>query len=265
MNKWPCNYFNAPIKIRNLVDNVVLIFEKNLLDNLIGVYLHGSLAMNAFNPYISDLDFLIVINEELSADKKYQIIKEIIQLSDTKIPPKKGLEFSVVIKKFLEPFVYPTPFELHYSPYWKEKYRNNEVDLTKKKNDKDLAAHFMVTYFRGICLYGIDIKEIMQEIPRDYYIDSLLYDTNDLVEVIHKDSIYAILNYCRVLYYLKTGKVASKIEGGNWALNTINEKYHKIIKKALKSYEMNDPDLNFLERELTKFANYMKELIENSI
>lgn len=35
-------------------------------DNLTGIYLHGSAAMGGFNDWKSDIDFLVVVETELS-------------------------------------------------------------------------------------------------------------------------------------------------------------------------------------------------------
>jgi len=38
-----------------------------LKDNYVGVYFHGSLRLGSFNPNKSDLDFIIVVKNQLSS------------------------------------------------------------------------------------------------------------------------------------------------------------------------------------------------------
>lgn len=47
--------------------NVIVIRYKNILkDDLIDIHLHGLMAMNCFNSDIRDMDFLVVIEKEIS-------------------------------------------------------------------------------------------------------------------------------------------------------------------------------------------------------
>ncbi|MGN7761522.1 nucleotidyltransferase domain-containing protein [Paenibacillus sp. 22594] len=46
-----------------LLDQVVAPFKEELKGNLLGIYLHGSLAMGCFNPLKSDVDFLVVVKK----------------------------------------------------------------------------------------------------------------------------------------------------------------------------------------------------------
>lgn len=84
-------------------------------NRLVGVYLHGSYAMGCFNPNQSDLDIIAVVDGKISDGCKEAFMRRVMPLDDCAI--NKGLEFSVVQKQYCNPFVYPTPFELHYSPH----------------------------------------------------------------------------------------------------------------------------------------------------
>ncbi|MBK5112247.1 MAG: DUF4111 domain-containing protein [Candidatus Heimdallarchaeota archaeon] len=257
MNKLCYGYNDSPVYIKDILNSIVEIFQSNLDNKLEAIYLHGSLALGCFNPNISDIDLLVIVNCQLSIETKKQIIKEIIHLSDSSKIPKKGLEFSVVQLKFLHDFVHPTPFELHYSPSWREKYRTNTFDYDQHKEDRDLAAHFTITYHRGLCLFGKAIINVIPEIPEADYIDSLIYDVEDYTEVILKDPVYVILNLCRVLYFLREKKVASKIEGGLWAINQYPDTNISLISAALDLYKGVLSEYNFNTEQLQQFNQFM--------
>lgn len=63
-------------EIGNLLSWIVRESREILKDNLIGVYLHGSLAMGCFNPKLSDVDFIVVVERKLSVDEKKERIEE---------------------------------------------------------------------------------------------------------------------------------------------------------------------------------------------
>jgi len=81
--------------------------------NLVGIYVHGSIAFNCFNWDKSDIDYLVIVNETLDYETKLKLMKATVELN-TKAPPK-GLEMSVVLKKHCLSFIYPTHYELHFS------------------------------------------------------------------------------------------------------------------------------------------------------
>ena len=113
--------------------------------NLVGVYLHGSLAMGCFNPDKSDIDLLVVVEDEINWDEKKRFMDFIVGLNEQ--GPAKGIEMSIVKRKYCENFIHPTPYELHFSVMHLDLYRNNPQDYIErmKGTDRDLAAHFVIT------------------------------------------------------------------------------------------------------------------------
>ena len=63
-----------PNNIKSLLKEIKDSFSKQLGKNLIGIYIHGSLAMGSFNINSSDVDFL-VIRKLLSSERqlKYRL------------------------------------------------------------------------------------------------------------------------------------------------------------------------------------------------
>lgn len=51
-------------------------YQNILKDNLIGIYIHGSIALNCFNWDKSDIDFIIVVRDKLSIDIRLKIWKK---------------------------------------------------------------------------------------------------------------------------------------------------------------------------------------------
>lgn len=222
------------------MDTVINCFvEKSkeiLKDNLEGIYLHGSAVMGCFNPKKSDIDVLIVVKDSMSDADKKAYMDMVVELNSQ--APVKGIEMSIVKRIVCKPFVYPTPFELHFSIAHLDWYRNNPNDyvLKMKGEDKDLAAHFTVIKHRGKCLYGAPIEEVFADVPMQDYIDSIWNDIADAEEEITDNPMYFTLNLARVLAYVKDGCILSKKEGGEWALANVPEKYHKLVEAALREY-----------------------------
>ncbi|MBR3494485.1 MAG: DUF4111 domain-containing protein [Clostridia bacterium] len=198
--------------------------------------------MGCFNPAKSDLDLIVVAERPLSDAEKRALMDSVVTLNAE--APAKGIEMSVVLREVCRPFVYPTPFELHFSVAHLAWYREDPEDYIRRMNgtDKDLAAHFTVLRARGVCLAGAPVREVFAEVPARDYLDALLYDVADAAEEIAGNPMYLTLNLARVLAWREEGLVLSKKEGGEWALRRLPAEYHPLLRNALREYaESADP------------------------
>ncbi len=59
--------------LKQLLDDFILNSKNILYDNLIGIYLHGSLAMGCYNEKKSDIDLLVVVENDLSREMNNNI------------------------------------------------------------------------------------------------------------------------------------------------------------------------------------------------
>lgn len=249
---------------QDLLDSITDKSRQIFQDALTGVYLHGSLAMGCFHPVRSDLDFIVVLREPISDRQKLQFMNHIMECRRS--APAKGIEFSIVMEKFCREFLYPTPFELHFSNVHLQWFLDNPDDYIRKMNgtDKDLAAHFRIIQSYGIVLYGAPIDDVFGVVPRADYIDSILSDIKDAREEILKQPVYMILNLCRTAAFLKDDLVLSKKQGGEWALQNIPAQYHDIVSEALTSYA-SENDMRVISLKAQAFADYMLNGIYSAV
>lgn len=222
-----------------VIDEFTAMSKEIIGDKLTGIYLHGSMVMDCFNPEKSDIDFLIVIENDISDAQKMEFLKQVVKLNG--LAPAKGLEISIVKREYCKPFVYPTPFELHFSPMHLQWFRDNPENYVEKMKgeDKDLAAHFTIINRYGIVLYGEKIEHVFGVLAKKDYVDSIWSDVEGAREEIAEDPIYIILNLCRVLAVLKDDLYLSKQFGGEWGIAHLSERYHSLILQALECYKTN--------------------------
>ena len=116
----------------SLINGFVEQSKDILRDNLVGVYLHGSLVMGCFNPQKSDIDLIIVIDKPISDSIKRAYLDMVVQFNA--LAPKKGIEMSIVLREVCKPFVYPTPFELHFSAGLRELGEQYDCDGYGSRN-----------------------------------------------------------------------------------------------------------------------------------
>ena len=249
---------------QNLINAFIAAAKEIIGEKLTGVYLHGSLAMECFNPDKSDIDLIIIIEEKISDEQKMAFMERVVDLN--KQAPAKGLEMSIVLRKYCNPFLYPTPFELHFSPthlQWFSDAPQNYVQ-NMRGDDKDLAAHFTIIRQYGITLYGEKTENVFAEVPRQNYIDRILEDVQGSREEILEQPMYITLNLCRVLAFLKDGLYLSKQEGAQWAMKHLSAEYAPIISDALTCYETNQ-DMVIEEERGRAFADDMLAAIKEAV
>lgn len=245
---------------QELLDKLVKCICNIFENNLVGIYLHGSMAMGCFNPMKSDLDILVIVEDAVTDVQKKMFMEVIMTLNDG--APVKGIEMSLVRSEYCKNFVYPTPFDLHFSVMHLNWYKSNPEEYIEKMNgtDPDLAAHFVITKNRGIVLYGKAISEVFGDIPIEAYLDSIKRDIMGAEAEIITNPIYIILNLCRVSAYVQDRLVLSKREGGEWGLKNIDGKYQGLIQEALICYT-SDRNMTLDHSLALEYCKYMKNKI----
>lgn len=248
------------MKCKEILNKIANEYQRILGNNLVGIYVHGSLAFGCFNSNKSDIDFIVVVNNTPTIEEKEALIKTLLYLSAE--APTKGYEMSVVLSSFCKNFVYPTPFELHYSIAHLQRCQDSLREYCTSMNgtDKDLAAHFTVIKNVGYTIIGKQITEVFGDIPKNDYFDSIKVDVENAKEVVNENPVYTILNLCRVFAYKNDGLILSKDQGGLWGIENLPKQYVVLLSKALKNYK-SEIEENF-DRELSlNFCNYMIENI----
>ena len=140
--------------LRGLLEAVVREYRRILGRNLAGIYLHGSAAFGCFRWQTSDIDLLVAVHAPPSSCQKEGLVRTLLA-QGTAAPPA-GFEMSVVLVRYCRQFVWPVPYELHFSNMHRASF---EKDLSAAcarihGTDKDLAAHFAVTRAAGVTLWG---------------------------------------------------------------------------------------------------------------
>lgn len=219
-----------------LLCNIKTTYRQILGDNLTGIYIHGSLAFGCFHWDTSDIDFIVVVKEDLALSAKTALITALLSL-DAYAPPK-GFEMSVVLESACNPFVYPTPFVLHYSNIHKAGFQKdlNKYCQAMQGTDLDLAAHFTVLRQTGMVLCGNAIPDVFADVPKTCFLNSIRADMEEAAARIAQNPIYFILNACRTCAYLKEGILLSKEQGGMWGMRHLPAAFSSLIQQALHCY-----------------------------
>lgn len=258
---------NCPDTVRTQIISLLDPLQAILEDSLVGIYLHGSLAMGCFNPERSDIDLLVVTRQGMPTETKRQVAELLLRSSKAPRP----IEISFVVENDLHALQHPMPLDLHYSEDWREKYQEELSSGTWKKwnerplKDPDLAAQLTALSHRGICLFGRPIQQVIPPVPEEYYITSIVGDFNWARERMDKNPVYFVLNACRVYAYLLENRIFSKDEAGAWALRRLPKGYQDLVAQALDTYRGQLTGAHFDKAILARFARYMHRQINEHI
>lgn len=248
------------MELNEILSAIAQAYKAALGRRLTGIYLHGSIAFDCFHWRKSDIDFLAVVREPLSQAQKEALIGALLRLAPG--APPKGFEMSAVLLENCRHFVYPTPFELHFSKAHMERAREDLSEYCRAMNgtDADLAAHFTVVRQAGIVLCGSPIADVFGDVPREAYLASIRADVQDAEDEINRDPVYIILNLCRVLAYMDSNLVLSKEKGGLWGTAHLPGQFVPVVQEALDCYR-SEKEMEIAPGSGAEFAAYMKKAI----
>jgi hypothetical protein len=238
-----------PKDLSDLLRRVATDFPGILRENLVGIYLWGSLTYDAFDETCSDVDCIAVTSQDL--DKR--------EFSELDIWFTNTAAYNHWVKRLDMRFVIDHQF----------------LDKTSRccgfyQHAPKLARHgsdgnpiiWMNIGQSGITLWGKDAKLIAPQISDQCFNDALLLELNYLKEglasnVGHRSSAalaynaYAVLTSCRILYSAHHRTLASKNQAAAWAIETKHRPWPSVIRAAR-------------ENRLNKNGSTTRQLEENA-
>jgi len=202
--------------VNAIVRDLAARSRETLGDELVALYLHGSLATGAFDPLRSDIDFIAVVARALS-DAAIEALRALHRaLLREGAPWSRRLEGSFVPAAFLrstEPPPEPRP------------YINGEsFRMARYGYEWVLERHLMVE--RAIVVMGPPPTHFIDPVlPEEIVAANRAILTGDWAPMLDDAArledaeyqAYAVLTMCRCLYLAAHGAVASKPEAARWA------------------------------------------------
>ena len=228
-------------ELRDVLNMFVDEISAELRENLVGIYLVGSIASGDFD-LDSDVDFLVVTNTELT-EANMKALQDIqIKIHGFDCYPAKHLEGSYISISDLNDWSTVGQKKLYY-------FDNGSTAYEQSIHDNQWHVRWILRE-RGITLVGQKPETILKSIPLNEMF-SEIKTTMLQVMKLFEDEInrplsffnskfgqsFAVLTYCRMLYTLHTGTVQSKKAAVRWAKQFVNPKWVKIIDQAWKERE----------------------------
>lgn len=251
------------VDAERLLIDIKTRFSDILSGNLAGLYVHGSLAWGCFNWETSDIDLLLVLKHEPDTLTKARLLKALTDCED-KAPPH-GFEMCVITEDECREIRYPTPFVLHYSAMHRDNYREDPLKYCEKMHgtDPDIVCHIAEVRTACIVLLGPPAGRMFGRVKQEDLKSSILADLDESVQNLHNNPVYTILNICRSVAMLKEGRMMSKRDGGEWALQNLKQEYQRLIQSALNAYRGGN-EMSYSDDEAEAFCKEYMDIIHRS-
>ena len=260
-------YKDLPFEILNQINNVIDIWKRHLGDNLTGVYLHGSIALNAFNPDSGDIDILVVVKDSVEVATKLEIAKDIIKIDRSPCP----LEMSAVKQIDAKKWKTPGNCVFHYSDFWTKKYlerfKNPDLEVYVADHefpDADVTSYIKLLKQCGIVLYGEEIQEVFADVSDEDFWSAICADIENYDFHDYDARYFAsnILILGRILSFKKEKRILSKYEGGIWMIKNVPENLRYIPELAMKIWYEGEEHI-LPDDALKRLRDYLVEEIKS--
>ena len=228
-------------ELRDVLNMFVDEISAELRENLVGIYLVGSIASGDFD-LDSDVDFLVVTKTELT-EAHMKTLQDIqIKIHDIDCYPAKHLEGSYISIGDLNNWNIVGEKKLYY-------FDNGSTTYEQSTHDNQWHVRWILRE-RGIRLIGQKPETILKPIPLDKLSNEIKAAMLQVMKLFEDEidrplgffnskfgQSFAVLTYCRMLHTLHTGTVQSKKAAVKWAKQFVEPKWIKIIDQAWNERE----------------------------
>lgn len=244
----------------NEVLSLLLVSAGEVLEEqLVGMYLFGSLSSGDFDPVSSDIDFLIVTEDMLDEKSIADLEKMHQRIWDS------GLKWALK----LEGSYLPLGHLPHYEKSDRAYPTVNEGKFFLAPHGSDWIIQRYIIREDGVALAGPDPKSLIDPVGPDEIRRAVRGFLNgwwfpllaDLPRLENRGTdyhAYAILTMCRSLYSLKFGTIVSKPAAATWAKEEYEGKWNLAIEQALavqagrRDFDLFDDAVSFIRFTLEK-------------
>ncbi len=223
----PTLYPDLNAVLQELVESIQAVLGQDF----IGAYLQGSFAVGDFDLH-SDVDFVIVVEQELSGDPIQLLQAMHARIYDLDCAWAQHLEGSYFPRDILKSCARRGE-QLWYLD-------NGSRSLVRSVHCNTLVVRWVLRQ-HGIALAGPDPASLIDPIPASALRQEMLEGLQAWGQQILADpgiinnrfyQTFAVLHYCRALHDLHTGTCGSKRAGAEWAKANLDPSWTDLIDRS---------------------------------
>ena len=272
-----------PSIVDTILKEYIALFNEHLPKTLEGLYIHGSIALNAYVDDSSDIDFITITNRSLT-EKDSESLSYIHSIIAKKYK-KPEMDGVYILREDLGK-LYTHTHDYNYNyPF----YNNEKLRFGDYFNFNPIT--WWILKKKGVSIIGgIHPKDFQFEIQPQELLSYVLGNMNtywvnriqmiensfgDFVELptdeIDIEIEWSVLGLLRQFYTLKENDIVSKLDAGEYGLNQLPVEWYNIIKESMNirngvkskifnsDMERMDATLRFSKFLITHCNNIVKE------
>lgn len=224
-----------------------------------GCYLYGSVALGAYDPVKSDLDFMLVLASPLDDSS---LLEPLHADLCRQFPLARKLEGHFVPLSAIQRCALTESFP-------------HVADGAYHGLQGVMTVYWHQLHTCGVRITGPAPETLFPPIPWEQVQQEMAYNINGYGynrtlqpdETFYPDSAidFTVLTVCRILYTLEHRQIIAKVDAGRWALSTLPEIWHPLIREAMLIRTGNNqpslfPSLTSRAQQTRQFILAMREL-----
>lgn len=231
---------NIPKDVEIILNEYFKVFNNNLPNLIDSFYLTGSIVLDDYHEGKSDIDFVGVINRDITS-KDLVTLKKIHKEISSKYH-KTALDGSYVtlqqigkLDQDIGPVIY---------------FDGKKIRYDCRSGNAGIVTWFMLKNY-GITLIGdipdnylsnINVNDLISYVKlnaNSYWVNwvekaSMNFSIKSMVTLSPQGVEWGVLGISRLYYTMHEGDVASKYQAGEYALKKVPTSFERIIKEALR-------------------------------
>lgn len=233
----------VPIVVQKILSEYMAIFNTKIPNTLEGLYLHGSIALNAYHNGSSDIDFIAIVNRCLT-EREVKILSKIHKQLNNKYK-KTGMDGCYLL----------------WEDIGKKKTETKKcLYINEGKIGRSNHVINPITWWilrdKGISIIGPEISSFHFEVDETDLVEYVLNNMNtywvnrlNTIErfkrivlllpnkLVDWEVQWTITGILRQFYTLREHEIISKVDACKYAINYMPESWHNITKEAISIRE----------------------------
>lgn len=250
--------------VNHLLTELLSNLKAILKENLLGVYIYGSLIWGDFDEAASDIDVLVALNQEITTNDFNALEQLHTKLVKCFPAWHDRIEIAYASKQLLESFKTEVGNIAVISP---------GEPFNIKKAGTDWLINYYLLQNKSLILYGPSPKSIIASVSNGEFIDNVKKQAIEWHDwVVHTEhslgfQYYAVLTLCRAVYVVHHHEQVSKLKAGTWALTQFPQ-WKDLIQRALAKAGQTDANPDLIRKtykEVKLFVHEIVKFIKNGI
>lgn len=230
-----------PGKVKEIIDEHIAMIESSLPNSLEAYYIYGSISLGGFDYGLSDIDFITILKRK-TTETDIDILKKIHNDMQKKFS-KTILDGMYLLKDDIESLKSKREIPCL-------RFNDGEYKGIKTFDRNSIDAFELKKY--GITIKGQEIENLEYIVDFDILINKMRDNLNTYglnwynrcrkfpslnyiaLFLAERTVEWGVLGVSRLYYTFKESNITTKVGAGEYVLQTVPHKWHKIIKESMR-------------------------------